>query len=173
MVIEGVPASGVIDSGAEITIINGKLFARIAAVAHLKKSRLKPPDRIPKTYDRWAFALDGRMDLDVTFDGVTMRTPIYIKIDAADQLLLGEGICRQLKMITYHPSLSSKKNQRGNQGVKTQRTPETRAVSGTKDRKATEEAGDSNCRSKGPTIPERVGTIRVCKESRRHHKGVA
>jgi len=32
VLIEGVPARGVIDSGAEVSIINGKLFARIAAV---------------------------------------------------------------------------------------------------------------------------------------------
>lgn len=49
ILIEGVPARGVIDSGAEISIINGKLFARIAAVARLKKNQLKPPDKIPKT----------------------------------------------------------------------------------------------------------------------------
>ena len=42
VLIEGVPATGVLDSGAEITIMNRKLFARIAAVAHLKKSQLNP-----------------------------------------------------------------------------------------------------------------------------------
>jgi hypothetical protein len=42
VLIEGVPATGVVDSGAEITIMNGKLVARIAAVARLKKSQLKP-----------------------------------------------------------------------------------------------------------------------------------
>lgn len=103
VLIGGVLARGVIDSGAEITIINGKLFGKVAAVAWLKRSQLKPPDRIPKTYDRKAFTLDGRVELDVCFNGITMRTPIYIKLDAADQLLLGEGVCRQLKIITYHP----------------------------------------------------------------------
>ena len=63
--MEGVPASGVIDSGAEISIINGILFRKIAAVARLKRSQLKPPDRIPKTYDRKVFQLDGRLDLDI------------------------------------------------------------------------------------------------------------
>ena len=42
VLIEGVPVTGVVDSGAEITIMNGKLFARTAAVARLKKSKLKP-----------------------------------------------------------------------------------------------------------------------------------
>ena len=80
VVVEGVPATGVVDSGAEITIMNVKLFARIAAVARLKKSQLKPPNRVPRTYDRRVFTLDGRVDLDVSFDSVTMRTPIYIKV---------------------------------------------------------------------------------------------
>ena len=114
VLVEGVPAAGVVDSGAENTIMNGKLFARIAAVARLKKSQLKPPDRIPKTYDRRVFSLDGRVDLDISFNGITMCTPIYIKVEAADKLLLGEGVCRQLKIITYHPSLSSKKTRKGN-----------------------------------------------------------
>ena len=76
--IEGVPARGIIDSGAEITIVGGELFRRIAAVARLKKSQLKQPDKIPKTYDRKTFALDGRM---VSFGEMTMQTPVYIHTD--------------------------------------------------------------------------------------------
>ena len=44
ILIAGVPARGIIDSGAEITIIGGELLRRIAAVARLKKSQLKQPD---------------------------------------------------------------------------------------------------------------------------------
>lgn len=32
-----------------------------------------------------------------------MKTPVYLKNDAHDQLLLSEGVCRQLGIITYHP----------------------------------------------------------------------
>ena len=115
--------------------MNGKLFARIAAVAHLKKSRLKAPDRIPKTYDRRVFTLDGRVDLDISFNGITMRTPIYIKVEAADKLLLGEGVCRQLEIITYHPSVSCKKTRKENRirpmlNVKPQTVNGEAAVSG-------------------------------------------
>ena len=91
------------------------MFGRIAAVARLKKSRLKPADRVPRTYDRKTFTLNGRLDLDICFDGVTMRTPIYVKLDAADQLLLGEGVCRQLKIISYHPYVLGKRSRRGNE----------------------------------------------------------
>ena len=35
-----------------------------------------------------------------------MRTPVYIKMDAPEQLLLAEGVCRQLKIITYHPDVT-------------------------------------------------------------------
>ena len=45
------------------------------------------------------------MDLEIIFDGRTMRTPIYIKMDAADQLLLSEGECRQLGVVTFHPNV--------------------------------------------------------------------
>ena len=42
------------------------------------------------------FALDGRLDLEVSFNDRTMKTAVYLKRDAHDQLLLSEGVCRQL-----------------------------------------------------------------------------
>ena len=38
----------------------------------------------------------------MTFEEVTMCTPIYIKSDAQEQLLLSEGVCRQLNIVRYH-----------------------------------------------------------------------
>ena len=80
--IQGVPTEGVVDTGADITIIGGDLFKRVAAVARLKKRDLKEPDRVPKTYDQRPFALDGRMELDISFGDTTVRTPVYIKMDS-------------------------------------------------------------------------------------------
>ena len=103
--VQGVPAEGVIDSGADITIIGGDLFRRVAAVAKLKKRDFKKADKIPRTYSQRPFTLDGRMDLDISFEGSTMRTPIYIKMDAPEPLLLSEGVCRQLGVLSYHPAV--------------------------------------------------------------------
>ena len=77
--VQGVPAQGIVDSGADITIIGGELFRSVAAVARLRKD-LKKPDRVPRTYDHRPFTLDGRMD-HLSFDGTTMRIPVYIKMD--------------------------------------------------------------------------------------------
>ena len=52
VLVGGVPAQGVIDSGADITIMGGDLFRRVAAAAQLRRSSLKKPDRVPRTYDR-------------------------------------------------------------------------------------------------------------------------
>ena len=38
-----------------------------------------------------------------------MNTPVYIKMDAKEQLLLSEGVCHQLGMITYHPDVEPRK----------------------------------------------------------------
>ena len=103
--IQGVPAYGIVDSGADITILGSELFKKVAAVAKLKKKDFKPADKTPHNYDRQPFSLDGRMDLDVTFQGKTICTPIYIKMDAPDQLLLSQGVCRQLGIISYHPKV--------------------------------------------------------------------
>ena len=103
--IQGVPVFGVIDSGADITIIGGNLLRRVASVAKLRKKDLKPADKVPRNYDQRPFTLHGRMDLDISFAGKTMTTPVYIKIDAKEQLLLSEGVCRQLSIIQYHPDV--------------------------------------------------------------------
>ena len=105
--IQGVPAEGIIDSWADISIIGAELFKKIAAVARLKKSQLKKVDKVPVTYDQKPLKLDGRLDLDITFQGQTMCTPVYVKMDAHDPLLLSEGVCRQLQIITYHPSIET------------------------------------------------------------------
>jgi len=103
--IQGVPAYGLIDTGADISIIGGKLFKRVATIAHLKKRDFKKADKVPRTYDQRTFKLDGRMDMDITFEGKTMCTPVYIKMNATDQLLLSEGVCRQLGVVTFHPKV--------------------------------------------------------------------
>ena len=69
-------------------------------MARLKKRDFKPTDKTSRTYDQKSFKVDGRMDLDISFREVTMRTPVYIKMDAADQLLLSESVCRQLSSVT-------------------------------------------------------------------------
>ena len=98
--IQDVPAEGLIDSGAKITIMGGELFKKVATVNRLKKKDFKP-DKIPKTYSRETFTLDGVMELHVSFGERTMKTSVYIKMDAYDQLLLSEGVCRQLGIISY------------------------------------------------------------------------
>ena len=103
--VQGVPADGVVDTAADITIMGGKLFALVASSARLRKKNFKPPDKTPRTYDRKVFRLDGCMEMEISFQGKTMKTTVYIKMDACDQLLLSEGVCRQLGIVTYHPSL--------------------------------------------------------------------
>ena len=49
--VQGVQTEGIIDTGADITIMGPELFKMVAAVAHLKKSHLKPPAKVPYTYD--------------------------------------------------------------------------------------------------------------------------
>ena len=45
------------------------------------------------------------MDLEIIFDQKVLRTPIYIKMDACDQLLLAEGVCSQLGIVEYHQNV--------------------------------------------------------------------
>ena len=52
------------------------------------------------------------MDLDISFAGQTMHTPVYTKMDAHDQLLLSEGVCRQLKIVAYHADVEKWRGRR-------------------------------------------------------------
>ena len=45
------------------------------------------------------------MKLEVEFGGKIMETVVYIKMDAHEQLLLSEGVCRQLGIVVYHPKV--------------------------------------------------------------------
>ena len=103
--LHGVPVKGVIDSGADITILGGDLFKTVATVAKLKKKNFRKADKTPRTYDQRPFVLHGCMDLDISFEDKTMSTPVYIKMDSSTPLLLSEGVCRQLGIIRYHPSI--------------------------------------------------------------------
>ena len=59
VVVGGVPMDGIVDSGADITIVGGDMFKRVAAVAKLRKRDFKPPDKTPRNYDQQPFRLDG------------------------------------------------------------------------------------------------------------------
>ena len=60
------------------------------------------------------FILEGRMDLDISFKEHTMKTPVYIKMDATTPLLLSEGVCHQLHILSYHPSIGVLGSDAGN-----------------------------------------------------------
>ena len=105
VLVQGVPAYGIVDTAADITIIGGNLFRTVASVARLKKKNLKPADKIPRVYDQRPFTLDGRMELVITFGEKEISTQVYMKVDAADQLLLSEGVSRLLGIVEYHPDV--------------------------------------------------------------------
>ena len=48
--IEGVPVTGLIDTGSDITIIRGDLFYHILETARFEKSSVKPADLNACTY---------------------------------------------------------------------------------------------------------------------------
>ena len=91
-----------------------EIFKKVASVARLKKKNLKKPDKTPYAYNQQSFSLDGMMSMDITFNDVTLTTPVYIKLDSKDQLLLSEGVCRQLGIVQYHPKVKVWQSKRSN-----------------------------------------------------------
>ena len=77
----GVPAAGLVDTDADITIMGPDLFKKVAAIAGLKKKHFRPVEKVPHTYDRHQFNLDGHLDLDISFVDKAMQTAIFVKMD--------------------------------------------------------------------------------------------
>ena len=90
--------------------MGAELFQKVAATNKIKKKAFHKPDKIPHTYDQRTFTLDGYLQLDISFGEKTMQTRVYVKMDAHDQLLLSEGVCRQLGILTYHPDVKPKQS---------------------------------------------------------------
>ena len=105
----GVPVIGVVDSRSDITIVNGELMKRVAAVAKLQKRDLKKPDKMPTTCDCRPFVLHERLDFELSFEKNSMKTLVYVKLDATELLLHSEGVCHQLGITSYHPKVHSER----------------------------------------------------------------
>ena len=73
--IAGVPAQGLVDTGADNTIMGPELFKKVISVVGITKKQFKVADKIPFTYDRRQFQLDGYLSLNVTFDQRIICTP--------------------------------------------------------------------------------------------------
>ena len=101
MTIQGIPAQGVIYSFADIT--NANLFKNIAAAVKLRKKAFKQPDKVPYTYDQKPLTLDGHIDMDISFDGRTMCTQVYVKMDAKDHAAAALQRCVQSTSHYYLP----------------------------------------------------------------------
>ena len=117
--VEGIPVTGLIDTGSDITIIRGDLIYHIFGITGLDESRLKPADLKACTYDQKPITLDGQIDLHISFGEEVICTTAYVKLVAPDQLLLSETVCCQLGIVSYHPSVQSM------QGCYTTVTPRT------------------------------------------------
>ena len=50
--IEGVPATGIIDTGSGITMVSGNLFKTIITTAGLKEEDFKPANKQAFNYDK-------------------------------------------------------------------------------------------------------------------------
>ena len=93
--VQGVPTSGVIDTGADNTITRGNLFKKVATADRLKKKEFMKPNHV-----------HGRIDLKISFDEKVLHTPVYIKMDAHDQLGLQKACVASLTLLSltkvYH-----------------------------------------------------------------------
>ena len=101
--IEGVPIRGIVDTGSDITILNGHAFWEIVNISKVpKREQFKPANRKACTYGHHPLSLDGQIDLHITFGEKCICETVYIKLDAPDTLLLSENVYCKLDIVFYH-----------------------------------------------------------------------
>ena len=81
-----------------------------------------------------------------------MITPVYIKVDAHDQLLLSEGVCRQLGILQYHPSVESWRGGKKKSVQRATESPPESPASEDRTAVATESASDKPGDARVPTV---------------------
>jgi len=105
--VEGVPVTGLIDTGSDITIIRGDMLYHIISTAGLESSMIRPAKQTACTYDQKPITLDGEMEVNISFGEKMFCTTVYIKFVAPDKLLLSEAVCHRLGIVTYHPEVQA------------------------------------------------------------------
>lgn len=65
VLVENIPARGVINSGCDITIMGGELFSHAVTVLRMQKSQFRKPEKVPKTYSGRNFELNGMVDFEM------------------------------------------------------------------------------------------------------------
>ena len=104
---------GAVDTGSDLTIMGGDIFKQVAAAARLHKRDFDLRTKCHITTTGKSFRINGRLDLDVFFADHTMKSAIYVKMDAPEPLLLSEGVCRQLGIVQYHSKVKRKQKEAG------------------------------------------------------------
>ena len=74
VLVKGVPATGLVDTGVDLTMMGGELFKAVAAAAKLLKRDLHKANVTPKTYDQKTVHLDECLVLSIEFDNKTLTT---------------------------------------------------------------------------------------------------
>ena len=79
--IEGIPTTGVIYTGSDITIMRGDVFYRIVSESDLDVLDVKAAGQIiAYTFDQKPIHLDGQIDMKVSFAEKVIITTVYIKL---------------------------------------------------------------------------------------------
>ena len=74
--IKGIPVTGIIDTGSDITIISVDLFKKIVADAGFKKEDFKTADKQAYSYNRLLTVLDGQINVTRSASKTRRYTPL-------------------------------------------------------------------------------------------------
>ena len=76
--IEGVPIRGIVDTGSDITILNGSAFWEIVNMSKVpNREQFKPANRKAYTYGHHPLSLDGQIDLHIKFGEKCICETVY------------------------------------------------------------------------------------------------
>ena len=92
--MSGSPVEALVDPGSSASIMSTELLKQIGPKAGISKDDLRPPDIVLRNYSRNQITISGRVDLEFTWRGKTVKSPVYVRSDKqeGEPLLLGTNV---------------------------------------------------------------------------------
>ena len=92
--VSGSPVEALVDPGSSASIMSTELLKQIGPKAGISKDDLRPPDIVLRNYSRNQITISGRVDLEFTWRGKNVKSPVYVRSDKqeGEPLLLGTNV---------------------------------------------------------------------------------
>ena len=96
--VAGEVVDALVDPGSSASIMSFETFRRIGPKAGIGKDDHRLPDVVLRNYSRQPIAVGALVDLEISWQGKTVTSPVYVRscLEGAEPLLLGTNVIAPL-----------------------------------------------------------------------------